>query len=35
MGGAEIKWDSENLKITNNDDANKLLQMQYRSGWSL
>jgi predicted dehydrogenase len=35
MGGAEIKWDSGNLKITNNEDANKLLQMQYRSGWSL
>jgi predicted dehydrogenase len=35
MGGAEIKWDSENLKITNYEDANKLLQIEYRKGWSL
>ncbi len=35
MGGAELKWDSENLRITNNDDANKLLRTEYREGWSL
>jgi hypothetical protein len=35
MGGAEIKWDSANLKITNNKEANSLLQMDYRKGWSL
>lgn len=35
MGGAELQWDSENLRITNNEDANKLLQTTYRDGWSL
>ena len=35
MGGAELKWDSENLRITNNKDANSLLRMEYRDGWSL
>ena len=35
MGGKEIKWDSENFKITNNEEANKLLQLEYRDGWIL
>jgi hypothetical protein len=30
-----LKWDSKNLKFTNNDDANKLLHKVYREGWSL
>jgi predicted dehydrogenase len=34
-GGGKLHWDSENLKITNDPDANKLLHYQYRQGWSL
>jgi predicted dehydrogenase len=30
-----LKWDTQNLKITNNEEANKLLHKDYRSGWSL
>jgi predicted dehydrogenase len=35
MGGSPIEWDPENLKIINNEEANNLLQMEYRNGWSL
>ena len=35
MGGKAIEWDSENFKITNNVEANNLLKMEYRNGWSL
>jgi len=34
-GGTKLIWDSENLKITNDPDANKLLHYEYRQGWSL
>jgi predicted dehydrogenase len=34
-GGQRLNWDSENLKITNDPDANKLLHYEYRKGWSL
>ncbi len=34
-GGAELKWDSEKLQITNIPEANKLLHYQYRDGWKL
>ena len=30
-----IVWDSENLRITNNNDANKFVRTEYRKGWSL
>ena len=30
-----IEWDSKQMKITNNDEANDLLRRQYRKGWSL
>ena len=30
-----LKWDSENLKFTNNDEANNLIHKEYRNGWSL
>ena len=34
-GGQKLTWDSANLKITNDPDANKLLHYEYRKGWSL
>jgi len=34
-GGEKLSWDAENLKITNDPDANKLLHYDYRKGWSL
>jgi predicted dehydrogenase len=34
-GGSELHWDAENMKITNDPDANKLLHYEYRKGWSL
>jgi predicted dehydrogenase len=34
-GGEKLNWDAENLKITNDPDANKLLHYDYRKGWSL
>jgi hypothetical protein len=33
--GKKIYWDSENLKVTNCSQANKLVQRQYCLGWSL
>jgi len=34
-GGEKLVWDSENLKITNDQDANRFLHYEYRKGWSL
>lgn len=34
-GGDQLDWDSENLKITNDPDANQYLHYEYRKGWSL
>ncbi len=34
-GGTKLIWDSANLKITNDPDANKYLHYEYRQGWSL
>ena len=33
--GQKIEYDSENMKITNNEDANKYLTREYREGWEL
>jgi len=30
-----LEWDSVNLKVTNNDEANKYVNPPYRQGWSL
>jgi hypothetical protein len=35
LGGHKLDWDSENLKITNLPEANKLLHYEYRKGWTL
>ncbi|MEO8428407.1 MAG: Gfo/Idh/MocA family oxidoreductase [Verrucomicrobiota bacterium] len=34
-GGEKLTWDSANLKITNDPEANALLHYEYRKGWSL
>jgi predicted dehydrogenase len=34
-GGQRLLWDSEHMRVTNVTDANKLLQYEYRTGWSL
>jgi predicted dehydrogenase len=31
----KLLWDGPNLRITNLEDANKYLQCEYRTGWSL
>jgi hypothetical protein len=33
--GKRIIYDSENMKITNNDAANKYFYREYRKGWEL
>jgi len=33
--GKKIEWDAENMKVTNNEDANKFLYREYRPGWEL
>ena len=35
MKNQKLKWDSKNLKFTNNKAANELLHIQYREGWHL
>ncbi|MDD4869253.1 MAG: Gfo/Idh/MocA family oxidoreductase [Kiritimatiellae bacterium] len=35
MGGKRLLWDSSNMKITNNSDAEKYLTREYRKGWEL
>jgi predicted dehydrogenase len=34
-GGDKLVWDSANMKITNDPDANKHLHYEYRKGWNL
>jgi hypothetical protein len=33
--GTKLFWDGRNLKVTNNEEANALVQHHYREGWSL
>src|SRR5574341_749055 len=35
LGGKKLYWDSENLSVKNNPEANNYLHYQYREGWSL
>jgi predicted dehydrogenase len=35
MKDQKLLWDTENLKLTNNDQANELLHIKYRDGWHL
>jgi predicted dehydrogenase len=34
-GGDKLHWDSANLKVTNDPDANQFLHYKYRQGWEL
>ena len=33
--GKKVQFDSDNMRITNADDANKYLVREYREGWKL
>ncbi len=33
--GRKLEWDGDNMKFTNNDEANKYVMLPYREGWSL
>ena len=35
--GRDLKmiWDSENMRVTNFDEANQFVKREYRSGWNL
>jgi predicted dehydrogenase len=33
--GTKLKWDGENMKVTNHDEANEFVHRQYRKGWTL
>ncbi len=33
--GKRLLWDSENMRITNEPEANELLHYKYRDGWTL
>jgi len=35
MLGQKLEWDSENMRFTNNDEANRLINPPYRQGWTL
>jgi predicted dehydrogenase len=35
MEGARLDWDTANLKVTNDAEANRWLHYEYRKGWSL
>jgi predicted dehydrogenase len=35
LGGKKLHWDAADLKVTNSEEANKLLHYRYRDGWSL
>jgi predicted dehydrogenase len=33
--GGRIVWDSEHLRVTNNEAANRLIRREYRRGWTI
>jgi len=34
-GGDRLVWDSANLQITNDPEANRFLHYEYRRGWQV
>ncbi|MBN1466883.1 Gfo/Idh/MocA family oxidoreductase [candidate division KSB1 bacterium] len=35
LGGKKLQWDAENMRVTNDAEAIRLLHYDYRAGWSL
>lgn len=35
VGGGELKWDAEQLKFTNSQEANQFIRAEYRKGWQV
>ena len=35
MKDQRLEWDRQNFRFTNNEQANELLRIQYREGWTL
>ena len=35
MAGTKLEWDAQNMRFTNNREANQFVNPPYRSGWSL
>jgi predicted dehydrogenase len=33
--GGRIVWDTEHLRVTNNEEANRFVRRQYRQGWAI
>jgi predicted dehydrogenase len=33
--GQNVEWDGENMKVTNNPDANNFVRKEYRKGWEV
>ncbi len=33
--GKKLEWDAENLRVTNEPDANRFIRREYRAGWTL
>ena len=33
--GKRLLWDGDNMKVTNDDDANRFIKREYREGWTL
>ena len=33
--GKKLMWDAENLKVTNDNEANNYVRREYREGWTL
>jgi hypothetical protein len=33
--GKKLAWDGPNMRVTNDDEANRHLHREYRQGWTL
>ena len=30
-----LLWDGDNMKVTNDEDANRFIKREYRAGWTI